>query len=102
MLSTADNELLCRVGPGTPMGDYLRRFWTPALACSKLPEPDCDPVEVRLLGQDFVAFRDTDGKVGFVAAAGVTGWLAASPPPAPSSTPTRRCAAGGRPSRTPA
>ena len=48
------------------MGDYLRRFWTPALACSKLPEPDCDPVEVRLLGQDFVAFRDTDGKVGII------------------------------------
>ncbi len=40
MLSTADNEILCRVGPGTPMGDYLRRFWIPALMSSQLPSPD--------------------------------------------------------------
>ncbi len=64
MLSTADNELLCRVGPGTPMGAYLRRFWVPAFLSSQLPGPDCDPIELRLLGQDLVAFRDTDGNVG--------------------------------------
>lgn len=64
MLSAADNELLCRVGVGTLMGDYLRRFWIPALIAKQLPEPDCDPVELRLLGQDLVAFRDTGGRVG--------------------------------------
>ena len=31
MLSQADNEFLTRSGPGTPMGDLLRRFWMPAL-----------------------------------------------------------------------
>lgn len=67
MLSTADNELLCRVGPGTPMGQYLRRFWMPALLSRELPEPDCPPVRVRLLGEGLVAFRDTEGKVGLVA-----------------------------------
>lgn len=68
MLSTADNELLTRVGPGTPMGEYLRRFWTPIVPAAKLPEPDCDPVEVRILGEDLVAFRDTDGRVGLLQA----------------------------------
>ena len=64
MLSNADNEILCRVGPGTAMGDYLRRYWIPALMSSQLSSPDCDPLELRLLGQDFVAFRDSDGRVG--------------------------------------
>ncbi|MBO0873601.1 MAG: Rieske 2Fe-2S domain-containing protein [Pseudonocardia sp.] len=67
MLSVQDNELLTRVGPGTPMGGLLRRYWTPALLCSELPAPDCDPVRVRLLGENLVAFRDTTGKVGLVA-----------------------------------
>jgi phenylpropionate dioxygenase-like ring-hydroxylating dioxygenase large terminal subunit len=48
------------------MGDYLRRFWIPALMSSQLAGPDCDPVELRLLGQDFVAFRDSEGKVGIL------------------------------------
>ena len=68
MLSTADNALLTRVGPGTAMGEYLRRFWTPVLEASRLPEPDCDPVEVRILGEDLVAFRDSDGKIGLLQA----------------------------------
>jgi phenylpropionate dioxygenase-like ring-hydroxylating dioxygenase large terminal subunit len=66
MLSAADNELLTRVGPGTPMGTYLRRFWTPALPSDSLPGPDCDPVELRLLGEDLVAFRDSNGKLGIL------------------------------------
>src|SRR5579862_6958044 len=64
MLSAAENEMLCRVGPGTPMGELLRRYWIPALASEDLPHPDCDPVRLPLLGENFVAFRDSDGKVG--------------------------------------
>ncbi len=64
MLNSTDNEIMCHVGPETPMGDYLRRYWIPAMMSSQLPAPDCDPVELRLLGEDLVAFRDSDGKVG--------------------------------------
>ena len=66
MLSESDNQLLTRVGPGTPMGELFRRFWLPALLSDELPEPDCAPVRVRLLGEDLVAFRDTSGKVGLL------------------------------------
>ncbi len=64
MLKPEDNELLCRVGPGTPMGELFRRFWVPALIPSEIAEPDCDPVKLRLLGEDLVAFRDTNGRIG--------------------------------------
>jgi len=64
MLSQEENELLCQVGPGTPMGDMLRRFWFPACPSADLPAPDCPPVRLRLLGEDFVAFRDSEGAVG--------------------------------------
>ncbi|MDE3074889.1 MAG: Rieske 2Fe-2S domain-containing protein [Chloroflexota bacterium] len=67
MLSVEDNELLTRVGPGTPMGKLMRRYWMPALLCAELPEPDSTPVRVRLLGEDLIAFRDTNGKVGVLA-----------------------------------
>ncbi len=67
MLSHEDNELLTRVGPGTAMGDYLRRFWLPFGLSSELPEPDCPPVRMRLLGENLVAFRDSTGKLGLVA-----------------------------------
>jgi phthalate 4,5-dioxygenase len=66
MLSREDNELLTRVGPGTPMGDTMRRYWIPALLTRELPEPDCPPVRVKLLGEDLVAFRDTDGRIGLL------------------------------------
>jgi phthalate 4,5-dioxygenase oxygenase subunit len=64
MLTQEDNEALCRVGPGTLMGNLLRRYWTPALLSAELPEPDCPPVRVRLLGEDLIAFRSTSGEVG--------------------------------------
>jgi phthalate 4,5-dioxygenase len=64
MLTREDNELLCRVGPGTPMGELFRRFWLPALLAEELPEADCPPVRLRLLGEDLVAFRDSRGTVG--------------------------------------
>jgi phthalate 4,5-dioxygenase len=66
MLSREDNELLTRVGRSTPMGTTLRRYWLPALLAWELPEPDCAPVRVRLLGEDLVAFRDTRGRVGLL------------------------------------
>src|ERR671937_1236938 len=67
MLSHEDNDILCRVGPGTPMGNLLRRYWTPAALSTELRESDCVPLRVRLLGENLVAFRDTEGKVGLVA-----------------------------------
>src|SRR4030081_2888800 len=68
MLKREENELITRVSPGTPMGDVMRRYWMPALLSSELPHPDSAPVRVRRLGEDLVAFRDTNGKVGLVAA----------------------------------
>jgi phthalate 4,5-dioxygenase len=64
MLTREENELICRVGPGTPMGETMRRYWLPACASSQLAEPDSDPLRVRLLGENFVAFRDSNGQVG--------------------------------------
>ena len=66
MLTKEDNELLCRVGPGTPMGDTLREYWHPVLLSSELPRNDCDPIRVRLLGENLIAFRDSAGRPGMV------------------------------------
>jgi phthalate 4,5-dioxygenase len=68
MLKQEENELITRVSPGTPMGDTMRRYWMPALLSSELPQPDSDPVRVRLLGEALVAFRDSNGIVGLIAA----------------------------------
>jgi phthalate 4,5-dioxygenase oxygenase subunit len=67
MLTQEDNEVLCRVGPGTVMGNLLRHYWTPALLSAELYENDCPPLRVRLLGEDLIAFRESNGKVGLVA-----------------------------------
>ena len=66
MLSREENELLIRTAPGTPAGDYFRRYWLPALLASEVPSADCPPVRLRILGEDLVAFRDTEGRVGLV------------------------------------
>src|SRR5688572_26848199 len=68
MLSKADNELITRVGPGTPMGNLMREYWIPALMATELSEHDGPPMRVRLLGEDLVAFRDSQGQVGMLAA----------------------------------
>jgi phthalate 4,5-dioxygenase len=68
MLSREDNELLTRVGPGSAMGSLLRCFWQPFALASELPGADSDPVRVRLLGEDLVAFRDSTGTPGLLAA----------------------------------
>jgi len=66
MLSKEDNELLTRTNPGTPMGDLIRRYWIPALLSEEIPAPDCPPVRVKLLGEDLVAFRDSQGRIGLL------------------------------------
>jgi phthalate 4,5-dioxygenase len=59
-------DYLCRVGPGTPMGETFRRFWIPALLAKDVAEPDGAPVALTLLGERLVAFRDTEGKLGII------------------------------------
>ncbi len=66
MLSRADNERLVRVGQGTPAGTLFRHYWQPACLSTEIPEPDCPPIRVRLLGEDLIAFRDSKGRVGLV------------------------------------
>jgi len=67
MLSKEENELLCRVGPGTPVGELMRQYWLPGLMASELAEPDGRPMRLRLLCEDLIAFRATSGEVGLIA-----------------------------------
>src|ERR1051325_2966435 len=66
MLSKRDNELITQIGPGTPMGEYFRRFWLPAIVSNELPSPDCPPLRLRLMGENLIAFRVTSGEVGII------------------------------------
>jgi 5,5'-dehydrodivanillate O-demethylase len=61
MLTSEQNERLTRVGPGTPMGELLRRYWHPVAAVSEFGKK---PLKRRLLGEDLVVFRELDGKFG--------------------------------------
>ncbi len=66
MLTDAENNLLCRVEGEAPMGQLMRRHWLPACMIEEVKEADGTPVRVKLLGEDLVAFRNTDGVVGIV------------------------------------
>jgi phenylpropionate dioxygenase-like ring-hydroxylating dioxygenase large terminal subunit len=66
MLSKEDNEALCRIGPGTIMGNLFRQYWLPALKSGELPATDCPPVRVKLLGEELIAFRMTSGAVSLI------------------------------------
>src|SRR6266545_6753662 len=66
MLSKQDNELITRSGQGTPLGKLMRRYWIPALLSEEIPAPDAPPVQVRLLGEELVAFRDSNGRIGLL------------------------------------
>ena len=66
MLSKKRLEILTRTGPATPMGKMIRRYWLPALLSEEIPEPDCPPVQVRILGEELVAFRDSKGRIGLL------------------------------------
>ena len=63
MLTPEDNAMLTRVGPGTPAGEMLRRYWWPVAFSA---EVGARPVGVRLLGQDLVLFRQQDGGLGLL------------------------------------
>ena len=66
MLTAAENETLTQTGSESPMGAVFRRYWTPALLARELPEPNSGPLRLKLLGEDFIAFRDSDGEIGIV------------------------------------
>ncbi len=66
MLTRYDNEVLTQTDSGTLMGETMRRYWLPALLSREIPEPDCPPVRVQLLGEHLVAFRDTSGRIGLI------------------------------------
>lgn len=67
MLSREDNELLCRVGPRTPMGELMRQYWIPALPSTEFAEADGPVKRMRLLGENLVMFRDSLGRMGAMA-----------------------------------
>jgi phenylpropionate dioxygenase-like ring-hydroxylating dioxygenase large terminal subunit len=66
MLSKQDNQELCRIGPGTLMGNFFRQYWVPMAKSDELPSPDCPPVRIKLLGEELIAFRTTSGAVGLI------------------------------------
>ncbi|MEZ5853901.1 MAG: Rieske 2Fe-2S domain-containing protein [Hyphomicrobiaceae bacterium] len=66
MLTAEDNRFLTQSDAGTPMGELIRRFWVPVLLSEELPEPDGEPKEITVLGEELLAFRDSSGKVGVV------------------------------------
>src|SRR5438067_10503710 len=65
MLTREDNELVTRIGPGTAMGEAMRRYWMPALLSHEVLA-DGEPVRVKLLGEPLVAFRDSNGRAGLL------------------------------------
>jgi phenylpropionate dioxygenase-like ring-hydroxylating dioxygenase large terminal subunit len=66
MLSKEQNELVGKVGPGTPMGALMRQYWIPSLLSDELSGPDGRPVRFRMLGEDLVAYRDSSGRIGIL------------------------------------
>ena len=64
MLTAEENTLLCRVEGDAPMGQMMRRHWVPAALSEQLAERDGTPIRLRLFGEDLVAFRDTEGRLG--------------------------------------
>jgi phthalate 4,5-dioxygenase oxygenase subunit len=64
MLSAERNAFMAQVGPRSPMGEFFRRFWLPVMVPDQLAEPDGEPARIRILGEDLVAFRDSNGQIG--------------------------------------
>lgn len=63
MLTREENDLLCRVENGAPMGELMKRHWTPVCMSEEVAEPDGKPIRLRILGEELVAFRDTEGRL---------------------------------------
>ena len=66
MISKDVNDMMTRVGRGTPMGEPLLRYLIPALMSFEIPDPDDPHSRVKLLGEELVAFRDTEGRIGLI------------------------------------
>jgi len=66
MLSAADNDLLTRTGPETLMGKYFRHFWQPIALSKELTLNDAPPLLIHIMGEEFIAFRNTNGELGLV------------------------------------
>jgi len=66
VLSKDDNELLTNTEPGTPMGELFRRFWIPVALSEEFVGPDCIPVKIKILNEDLIGFRDSQGRPGLV------------------------------------
>ena len=66
VVSAQASDLLRGIGPGTPIGDLFRRYWHPVLLAGELSESGGRPVRVKILAEDLVAFRDSEGRVGLV------------------------------------
>ncbi|MCH7482434.1 MAG: Rieske 2Fe-2S domain-containing protein [Chloroflexi bacterium] len=66
MLATADNDLITQTGPGTPMGDVFRRYWHPVALSEEIPTPGGKPVQLKVLSEDLVLFRDDSGQPGLL------------------------------------
>jgi len=64
MLTAEENARLTQVGPGTPMGELMRRYWMPIRPYSQLLEEQVLPV--RILGEDLVLFKSLKGELGLV------------------------------------
>ena len=64
MLSPEKNRLLTQVGPGTPMGELLRRYWMPIGGASELDKNPIKPI--RLMGEDLVLYKDQGGRFGLL------------------------------------
>ncbi len=65
MLTAAQNQRLTQVGPGTPMGELIRRYWHPIAPSAEL-NAENPTKEMRLLGEDLVLYRDAKGTLGLV------------------------------------
>ncbi|HMD53354.1 MAG TPA: Rieske 2Fe-2S domain-containing protein, partial [Phycisphaerae bacterium] len=65
-MTESENHFLTRIGPGTPMGNLMRQYWIPVFQSSDLPQKDGSPLRVRLLCENLVAFRDTQGRIGLM------------------------------------
>src|SRR5215216_5940596 len=66
MLSVEDNETLSKTGPGTPMGELMRRYWHPIAAAAELDESPFRTKEITVLGEELVLYRDRSGQLGIL------------------------------------
>lgn len=66
MLTTEENDILTQTNADAPMGQYFRRFWQPVALSEELAEVDGPPIRVNILGEELVAFRDSNGEIGLL------------------------------------